>query len=51
MDSKPLTQEEIIKGIYKESFGYGSQVVTIDKIFRFARLTRTTTWSKRCTLN
>jgi hypothetical protein len=37
MDSKPLTQEEIIK-IYKEAFGYGSQVITIDKIFRFARL-------------
>ena len=37
MDSKPLTQEEIIK-VYKEAFGYGSQVITIDKIFRFARL-------------
>ena len=37
VDSKPLTQEEIIK-IYKSAFGYGSQVVTIDKIFKFARL-------------
>jgi hypothetical protein len=37
VDSKPLTQEEIIK-VYKDAFGYGSQVVTIDKIFRFARL-------------
>lgn len=37
MECKPLTQEEIIKA-YKEAFGYGSQVVTIDKIFRFARL-------------
>jgi len=37
MESKPLTQEEIIK-VYKEAFGYGSQVITIDKIFRFARL-------------
>ena len=37
MDSKPLTQEEIIK-IYKASFGYGSQVLTIDNIFKFARL-------------
>jgi hypothetical protein len=37
VDSKPLTQEEIIKA-YKEAFGYGSQVITIDKIFRFARL-------------
>ena len=37
MDSKPLTQEQIIKA-YKDSFGYGSQVVTIDKIFKFARL-------------
>ena len=37
VDSKPLTQEEIIKA-YKQAFGYGSQVITIDKIFRFARL-------------
>ena len=37
MESKPLTQEEIIK-VYKEAFGYGGQVITIDKIFRFARL-------------
>ena len=37
MDSKPLTQEEIIK-VYKEAFGYGSQVVTLDRIFKFARL-------------
>ena len=37
VDSKPLTQEEIIK-VYKEAFGYGSQVITIDKIFKFARL-------------
>ena len=37
MESKPLTQEEIIK-VYKEAFGYGIQVITIDKIFRFARL-------------
>ena len=37
MESKPLTQEEIIK-IYKAAFGYGSQVVTIDRIFKFARL-------------
>ena len=37
MDSKPLTQEEIIK-IYKEAFGKGDQLVTIDRIFRFARL-------------
>jgi hypothetical protein len=34
---KPLTQEEIIKA-YKESFGNGNAVLTIDKIFRFARL-------------
>lgn len=37
VDSKPLTQEEIIK-IYKAAFGYGSQVVTLDRIFKFARL-------------
>jgi len=37
VDSKPLTQEEIMK-IYKESFGTGSQLITIDKIFKFARL-------------
>jgi hypothetical protein len=37
VDSKPLTQEEIIK-VYKEAFGYGSQVVTLDRIFKFARL-------------
>ena len=37
VDSKPLTQEEIIK-IYKEAFGKGDQLVTIDRIFRFARL-------------
>jgi hypothetical protein len=37
VDSKPLTQEEIIKA-YKESFGNGNAVLTIDKIFRFARL-------------
>ena len=37
MDSKPLTQEEIIK-IYKEAFGKGEQLVKLEKIFRFARL-------------
>ena len=37
MDSKPLTQEEIIK-IYKQAFGNGDQLVTLDKIFKFARL-------------
>ncbi len=37
MDSKPLSQEEIIK-IYKAAFGKGDQLVTIDRIFRFARL-------------
>jgi hypothetical protein len=37
VDSKPLTQEEIIKA-YKEAFGNGNAVLTIDKIFRFARL-------------
>ena len=37
VDSKPLTQEEIIK-IYKEAFGKGDQLVTIDRIFKFARL-------------
>ena len=37
VDSKPLTQEEIIK-IYKAAFVNGDQLVTIDRIFRFARL-------------
>ena len=37
VDFKPLTQEEIIK-IYKEAFGKGNQLITIDRIFRFARL-------------
>ena len=37
VDSKPLTQEEIIK-IYKAAFGKGDQLVTIDRIFKFARL-------------
>ena len=37
VDSKPLTQEQIIKA-YKDAFGHGSQVLTIEKIFRFARL-------------
>ena len=37
MDSKPLTQEEIIK-IYKQAFGKGDQLVTLEKIFKFARL-------------
>ena len=37
VDSKPLTQEEIIK-VYKEAFGKGDQLVTLEKIFRFARL-------------
>lgn len=37
MDFNPLTQEQIIKA-YKDAFGYGSQVVTLDKIFKFARL-------------
>jgi hypothetical protein len=37
VDSKPLTQEEIIKA-YKQAFGMGSQVVTLDRIYRFARL-------------
>jgi hypothetical protein len=37
MDYNPLTQEQIIKA-YKDAFGYGSQVVTLDKIFKFARL-------------
>ena len=37
MDSKPLTQEEIIK-IYKQAFGKGDQLITLDKIFKFARL-------------
>jgi len=37
MDSKPLSQEEIIK-IYKEAFGKGDQLVTLDRIFKFARL-------------
>jgi hypothetical protein len=37
MDSKPLTQEEIIKA-YKEAFGNANNLLTIDKVFRFARL-------------
>jgi hypothetical protein len=37
VDSKPLTQEEIIKA-YKQAFGNGNAVLTIDKIFKFARL-------------
>ena len=37
VDSKPLTQEEIIKA-YKEAFGKGDQRVTLEKIFKFARL-------------
>jgi hypothetical protein len=37
VDSKPLTQEEIIKA-YKEAFGSGNAVLTLDRIFRFARL-------------
>jgi hypothetical protein len=37
VDSKPLTQEEIIKA-YKEAFGNGNAVLTLDRIFRFARL-------------
>lgn len=37
MDYNPLTQEQIIKA-YKDAFGYGSQVVTLDKIFKFARI-------------
>ena len=37
VDSKPLTQEQIIKA-YKDAFGHGSQVLTIEKIFKFARL-------------
>lgn len=37
VDSKPLTQEEVIKA-YKEAFGNGNAVLTLDKIFRFARL-------------
>ena len=37
MDSKPLTQEEIIK-IYKQAFGKGDQLITLDKIFKIARL-------------
>ncbi len=37
MDSKPLTQEQIIK-MYKAAFGEGDQLITIDKIFKFARL-------------
>lgn len=37
VDSKPLTQEEIIK-IYKAAFGNGNAVLTLDKIFKFARL-------------
>jgi hypothetical protein len=37
MDSKALTQEQIIKA-YKEAFGSGNAVLTLDRIFRFARL-------------
>ena len=37
VDSKPLSQEEIIKA-YKQAFGQGSQLVTLDKIFRFVRI-------------
>jgi hypothetical protein len=37
VDSNPLTQEEIIK-IYKAAFGKGDQLVTLEKIFKFARL-------------
>jgi hypothetical protein len=36
VDSKPLTQEEIIKA-YKEAFGDGNALLTLDRIFRFAR--------------
>lgn len=34
---KPLTQEQIIKA-YKEAFGNGNAVLTLDRIFKFARL-------------
>lgn len=37
MDSRPLTQEQIIKA-YKDAFGHGSQVLTLEKIFKFARI-------------
>jgi len=37
VDSKPLTQEEIIKA-YKQAVGKGDQLVTLERIFRFARL-------------
>jgi hypothetical protein len=37
VDSRPLTQEEIIK-IYKEAFGKGDQLVTLEKILIFAKL-------------
>jgi hypothetical protein len=37
MDSNLLTQEEIVK-LYKEAFGKGDQLVTLDRIFKFARL-------------
>ena len=37
MDSKALTQEEIIK-IYKAAFGNGNAVLTLERIFKFARL-------------
>jgi hypothetical protein len=37
MDSKPLTQEEIIKA-YKEAFGNGNAILTLDRLFKFARL-------------
>ena len=37
MDSRPLTQEQIIKA-YKDAFGHGSQVLTLEKIFKCARI-------------
>ena len=37
VDSKPLTQEEIIKA-YKQAFGNGNSLLTLDRIFKFARL-------------
>jgi hypothetical protein len=37
VDSRPLTQEQIIKA-YKDAFGHGSQVLTLEKIFKFARI-------------
>ena len=37
VDSKPLSQEEIIK-IYKAAFGNGNAVLTLERIFKFARL-------------